>query len=107
MFFTPPTFPETIEENYLSNLNLEMIMDIPIELSVEVGRKKLPLRALLNMSQGSIIELDKLADELLELKVNGKIVARGEVVEVNGKFGLRIVEVIDVNERLRVSAKKC
>lgn len=83
-----------------------MIMDIPIELSVEVGRRKMPLRTLLNLTQGSIIELNKLASESLELKVNGKVVALGEVVEVNGNFGIRITEIIDVNERLRISSKK-
>lgn len=81
-------------------------MDIPIELSVEVGRRKMPLRTLLNLTQGSIIELNKLASESLELKVNGKVVALGEVVEVNGNFGIRITEIIDVNERLRISSKK-
>ena len=90
----------------MKNINLDMIMDIPIELSVEVGRRKMPLRTLLNLTQGSIIELNKLASESLELKVNGKVVALGEVVEVNGNFGIRITEIIDVNERLRISSKK-
>lgn len=83
-----------------------MIMDIPVCLSVEVGKKKLPLRDLFGLSQGSIIELDKLATELLELKVNDKIVATGEIVIVNGKFGIRIKEIIDINERLNVSTRK-
>jgi flagellar motor switch protein FliN/FliY len=83
-----------------------MIMDIPIALSVEVGRKKIPIRTMLNMSQGAIIELDKPASELLELKVNNKVVAKGEIVIINGKFGIRIIEILDINERLKFPAKK-
>ena len=71
------------------------LADIPITMSVEVGNTKIPIRTLLNLNQGSIIELDKLSGEPFDLKVNGKNIATGEIVVVNKKFGFRIIDIIE------------
>lgn len=82
-------------------MELNALLDIPITMSVEVGKTKQPIRSLLSFSQGSVIELDKLSSEPLELKVNGKVVATGEVVVVNNRFGFRILDIIAVDERMK------
>jgi flagellar motor switch protein FliN/FliY len=82
-------------------MELNALLDIPITMSVEVGKTKQPIRSLLSFNQGSVIELDKLSSEPLELKVNGKVVATGEVVVVNNRFGFRILNIIAVPERLK------
>ena|SRR5216110_2386361 len=80
--------------------NFELLLDIPLEVTVEMGRTRLPLRALLQLGAGSVIELGKLAGEPLDLLVNGKPIARGEAVMVNDKFGVRLTDVISPSERL-------
>jgi len=80
---------------------LEFILDIPLEISVEIGRTKMLIRDLLKLNQGSIIELDKFAGEPVEIYVNGKLMAKGEVVVVNEKFGVRITEIISAQERVK------
>ena len=80
---------------------LDMILDIPVQLSVELGRTKLPIRELLHLAQGSVVELDRLAGEPLDVLVNGTLIAQGEVVVVNDKFGIRLTDVIGPDERLR------
>ena len=85
----------------MSNIKLDSIMDIPMTISVEVGNTKAPIRSVMSLSQGSIIELDKLAGEPLDLKINGKVFARGEVVVVNNKFGIRVVELFDIKDGLK------
>jgi len=80
---------------------LEFILDIPLEISVEIGRTKMLIRDLLKLNQGSVIELEKLAGEPVEIYVNGKLMAKGEVVVVNERFGVRIVEIISAQERIR------
>lgn len=80
---------------------LAFILDIPLELSVELGRSKMLINDLLQLGQGSIIELNKLAGEPLEVYINGKLVARGEVVVVNEKFGVRLTDIISPMERVR------
>src|SRR2546422_1189378 len=79
--------------------NFELLLDIPLEVTVEMGRTRLPLRALLQLGAGSVIELGKLAGEPLDLLVNGKPIARGEAVMVNDKFGVRLTDVISPAER--------
>jgi flagellar motor switch protein FliN/FliY len=81
-------------------LNLELILDVSVTLSLEVGRARLPVRELLQLAQGSILELDRLAGEPLDVLVNGIRIARGEVVVVNDNFGVRLTEVVSANERL-------
>lgn len=81
-------------------VNLELILDVAVTLSLEVGRTRLPVRELLQLSQGSILELDRLAGEPLDVLVNGIRVARGEVVVVNDNFGVRLTEVVSPNERM-------
>jgi flagellar motor switch protein FliN len=81
--------------------DLDFILDIPLEVSVELGRTKMLINDLLQLGQGSVIELSKLAGEPLEILVNKKLVARGEVVVVNEKFGVRLTDVISPMERIR------
>jgi len=83
------------------NPRLEFILDLPIEVSVELGRTKILISELLQLGQGSIIELNKLAGEPLEILVNQKLVARGEAVVVNEKFGVRLTDIISPVERVK------
>lgn len=82
-------------------INLEVLMDVPVNLSMEIGRTTLNIRSLLQLNQGSIVELDRLAGEPLDVLVNGTLIARGEVVVINEKFGIRLTDVISPAERLR------
>jgi flagellar motor switch protein FliN/FliY len=80
--------------------NLDFILDIPLQITVELGQTSMPIYDLLQLGQGSIIELNKLAGEPLEILVNQKLIAKGEVVVVNEKFGIRLTEVISTAERI-------
>jgi flagellar motor switch protein FliN len=80
--------------------NLQMILDIPLRVTVELGRTKMPVSELLNLTQGSVIELSKLAGEPMEVYVNDKLIARGEAVVVNEKFGVRLTDIISPSERV-------
>lgn len=86
--------------NKLKVQNLDFILDIPLKVSVELGRTSILIKDLLQLGQGSVLELDKLAGEPLEVLVNGKLVARGEVVVVNEKFGIRLTDIISPIERI-------
>ncbi|MBC75538.1 MAG: flagellar motor switch protein FliN [Halobacteriovoraceae bacterium] len=86
--------------NKLKVQNLDFILDIPLKVSVELGRASVVIKDLLQLGQGSVLELDKLAGEPLEVLVNGKLVARGEVVVVNEKFGIRLTDIISPLERI-------
>ena len=88
------------EELSVSTKNLDMILDIPLKVSVELGRTKMVVSELLNLGQGSVIELSKLAGEPMEVLVNDKVVARGEAVVVNEKFGVRLTDIISPTERV-------
>ncbi len=81
--------------------DLDFILDIPLEISVEIGRTRMLIKDLLKLNQGSVIELEKFAGEPVEIYVNGKLMARGEVVVVNERFGVRITEIISAQERIR------
>lgn len=83
-----------------SSHNMDFILDIPIEVTVELGRSKMLVNELLQLGQGSVIELSKLAGETLEILANQKLIARGEVVVVNDKYGVRLTEVISPMERI-------
>ena len=82
-------------------VNLNVILDVPVTLSMEVGRTRIPIRNLLQLNQGSVVELDRAAGEPLDVFVNGTLVAHGEVVVVNEKFGIRLTDVISPSERIR------
>lgn len=81
--------------------NIDMILDIPVNLTVELGRTKLAIRSLLQLAQGSVVELDGLAGEPMDVLVNGCLIAQGEVVVVNEKFGIRLTDIISPSERIR------
>ncbi|CAJ95362.1 Flagellar motor switch/type III secretory pathway protein FliN [Cupriavidus necator] len=81
--------------------DIEMILDIPVQLTVELGRTKVPIKNLLQLAQGSVVELDGLAGEPMDVLVNGYLIAQGEVVVVNDKFGIRLTDIITPSERIR------
>ena len=81
--------------------NLDVIMDIPVTISMEIGRTHISIRNLLQLNQGSVVELDRLAGEPMDVLVNGTLVAHGEVVVVNEKFGIRLTDVISPAERVK------
>ncbi len=80
--------------------NLELLLDVPLSVTVELGRARMPVRQLLALGAGAVVELSKLAGEPLDVLINGKPVARGEAVMVNDKFGVRLTEVVSPNERV-------
>ncbi|WP_051378963.1 flagellar motor switch protein FliN [Derxia gummosa] len=81
--------------------DIEMIMDIPVQLTVELGRTRIPIKNILQLAQGSVIELDALAGEPMDVLVNGCLIAQGEVVVVNEKFGIRLTDIVTPSERMR------
>lgn len=81
--------------------NLDMVLDIPVHLTVELGRTKIAIRSLLQLAQGSVVELDGLAGEPMDVLVNGCLIAQGEVVVVNDKFGIRLTDIVTPSERIR------
>lgn len=87
--------------NIAGNPDLDVILDIPVSISMEVGRTSITIRNLLQLNQGSVIELDRLAGEPLDVLVNGTLIAHGEVVVVNEKFGIRMTDVISPSERIK------
>ncbi|WP_017942236.1 MULTISPECIES: flagellar motor switch protein FliN [unclassified Thioalkalivibrio] len=105
----PDPGAETLQPEQLSGvvqgdgeeMNLEMVLDVPVTISMEIGRTRIPIRNLLQLNQGSVVELDRLAGEPLDVLVNGTLIAHGEVVVVNEKFGIRLTDVISPSERIR------
>lgn len=81
--------------------NLDFVLDLPLHVSVEIGRTRMVIKDLIQLGQGSVIELDKLAGEPMEVYVNEKLVARGEVVVVNEKFGIRLTDIVSPIERIK------
>ena len=88
-------------EGSLADSSLDMILDIPVTLSVEIGRSKIKINNLLKLNQGSVVELDRLAGEPMDIIVNGTLIAHGEVVVVNEKFGIRLTDIISPTERVK------
>lgn len=84
-----------------NDLNLDLILDVPVTLSLEVGRSRIPIRNLLQLNQGSVVELDRGAGEPLDVYVNGTLIAHGEVVTINDRFGVRLTDVVSPSERIR------
>ncbi len=100
----PASLNNLIDDGRLKSsddVNLEVILDIPVTISMEVGSTKINIRNLLQLNQGSVIELDRMAGEPLDIKVNGTLIAHGEVVVVNEKFGIRLTDVISPAERVK------
>ncbi len=84
-----------------SDMNMDVILDIPVTISMEIGRTMINIRHLLQLNQGSVVELDRLAGEPMDVLVNGTLIAHGEVVVVNDKFGIRLTDVISPSERIK------
>ncbi len=80
---------------------LDMILDIPVQITVELGRTKITIKNLLQLAHGSVVELDAMAGEPMDVMVNGTLIAQGEVVVVNDKFGIRLTDIITPSERMR------
>ena len=95
------TFEDSAEPLAEGDVNLDMILDVPVTLSLEVGRARVPIRNLLQLNQGSVVELDRAAGESLDVYANGTLIAHGEVVDVNEKFGIRLTDVVSPAERIR------
>ncbi len=89
------------ENNQNGEVNLDVVLDIPVTIAMEIGRTKISIRNLLQLNQGSVVELDRLAGEPMDVLVNGTLVAHGEVVVVNEKFGIRLTDVISPAERIK------
>ena len=85
--------------------DINLVLDIPVQLSVELGRTKVPIKYILQLGQGSVVELDALAGEPMDVLVNGYLIAQGEVVVVNDKFGIRLTDIVTPSERLRRLSK--
>lgn len=99
---TPASFPPVTNTAVAEQpKNIDFILDIPMKVSIYVGSTKMAIRDLLQLAQGSVIELDKLAGEPMEVMVNNKLVAKGEVVVVNEKFGIRLTDVVSAAERVK------
>lgn len=94
-------FDRNPNEGKVNNPELDIILDIPVTISMEVGSTSITIRNLLQLNQGSVIELDRLAGEPLNVLVNGTLIAHGEVVVVNEKFGIRMTDVISPSERIK------
>jgi flagellar motor switch protein FliN/FliY len=93
--------PLTADPGAAPDLNLDVILDVSVSLSLEVGRTRIPIRNLLQLNQGSVVELERGAGEPLDVFVNGTLIAQGEVVVVNDRFGVRLTDVISPAERVR------
>ena len=95
---------DNLEDNSSSSgddINMDVILDIPVKLSMEIGRTSVNIRNLLQLNQGSVIELDRMAGEPLDVLVNGTLIAHGEVVVINEKFGIRLTDVVSPAERVK------
>lgn len=88
-------------ETPLEEINMDVILDVPVTIAMEIGRAQINIRNLLQLNQGSVVELDRFAGEPLDVLVNGTLIAHGEVVVVNDKFGIRLTEVISPSERVK------
>lgn len=95
-----PSFGGTGAEGGVMN-ELDMILDIPVQITVELGRTKITIKNLLQLAHGSVVELDAMAGEPMDVLVNGTLIAQGEVVVVNDKFGIRLTDIITPSERMR------
>jgi flagellar motor switch protein FliN/FliY len=97
--------PSKPSSNSASHSDIQMVLDIPVQLTVELGRTKVPIKYILQLAQGSVVELDALAGEPMDVLVNGYLIAQGEVVVVNEKFGIRLTDIVTPSERMRRVSK--
>lgn len=88
------------DTNEVSTRRLDLLLDVPLDVSVELGRSRMTIQDLLGLTPGSVIELDKIAGEPLDIVVNDRLIARGEAVVINDKFGIRITDIISKSERI-------
>jgi flagellar motor switch protein FliN/FliY len=95
-----PSFSSPLGQGGIMN-ELDMILDIPVQITVELGRTKITIKNLLQLAHGSVVELDAMAGEPMDVLVNGTLIAQGEVVVVNDKFGIRLTDIITPSERMR------
>jgi len=93
--------PELTDDRHEGEVNLDAILDVPVTISMEIGRTRITIRNLLQLNQGSVVELDRLAGEPMDVLVNGTLIAQGEVVVVNEKFGLRLTDIISPADRIK------
>ena len=98
-------FSPTVTTNAGAGNDLNMILDIPVQLTVELGRTRIPIKHILQLAQGSVVELDAMAGEPMDVLVNGYLIAQGEVVVVNDKFGIRLTDIVTPSERMRRLSK--
>ncbi len=100
---TPAAFANLTPGNHgaAPGNDINMILDIPVQLTVELGRTRIPIKHILQLAQGSVVELDALAGEPMDVLVNGYLIAQGEVVVVNDKFGIRLTDIVTPSERMR------
>lgn len=96
-----PTSQLSDDGKVRNDVDMDMVMDIPVTISMEIGRTRISIRNLLQLSQGSVVELDRLAGEPMDVLVNDTLIAHGEVVVVNDKFGIRLTDVISQSERIK------
>jgi len=96
----PATFGTLTSEQSGISANIDMILDIPVTISVEIGRSRMIVKDLLQLGQGAVVELEKVAGEPMEILVNGKLIARGEAVVVNEKFGVKLTDIVSPTERI-------
>lgn len=94
-------YGEPSSEGTIQDLNLDVILDVPVTIAMEIGRTRINIRNLLQLNQGSVVELDRLAGEPMDVLVNGTLIAHGEVVVVNDKFGIRLTDVVSPAERVK------
>ena len=93
--------PPTAKAAGAAGNDINMILDIPVQLTVEMGRTRIPIKNILQLAQGSVVELDAMAGEPMDVLVNGYLIAQGEVVVVNDKFGIRLTDIVTPSERMR------
>lgn len=95
---TPPELEDTSSEG--GDIDLEMLLDVPVVMTVEVGRKALAIKELLSLTPGAVVTFDRSVSEPMDVMINGTLIARGEVVTAEGKFGLRLVDIVSAKKRL-------
>ena len=91
---------ETKESKEPGIRKMELLLDVPLEVAIELGRTRMPIKTLLELGPGSVVELDKVAGEPLDILVNGRLITRGEAVVVNDKFGIRLTDIVSRSERI-------
>ncbi|MEX1168038.1 MAG: flagellar motor switch protein FliN [Hydrogenophaga sp.] len=103
--FESSSAPAKAGSNSTAHSDIQMVLDIPVQLTVELGRTKVPIKYILQLAQGSVVELDAMAGEPMDVLVNGYLIAQGEVVVVNEKFGIRLTDIVTPSERMRRVSK--